>query len=135
MIDVESKVFQKCADAFRVAYPNGYITGEYVPQPPKFPAVSLVEMDNSVDNRAIDNGDIENAVNVMYQVDVYSNLNTVKKAQTKAIIALLDKVLSDYRFVRTFCNPVQNFNDATIYRMTARYTRRITDQDEIYKED
>lgn len=135
MIDVESKVFQKCADAFRAAYPNGYIAGEYVPQPPKFPAVSLVEMDNSVDNRAIDNGDIENAVNVMYQVDVYSNLNTVKKAQTKAIIALLDKVLSDYRFVRTFCNPVQNFNDATIYRMTARYTRRITDQDEIYKED
>lgn len=135
MIDVESKVFQKCADAFRAAYPNGYIAGEYVPQPPKFPAVSLVEMDNSVDNRAIDNGDIENAVNVMYHVDVYSNLNTGKKAQTKAIIALLDKVLSDYRFVRTFCNPVQNFNDATIYRMTARYTRRITDQDEIYKED
>jgi hypothetical protein len=135
VIDVESKVFQKCADAFRAAYPNGYIAGEYVPQPPKFPAVSLVEMDNSVDNRAIDNGDIENAVNVMYQVDVYSNLNTGKKAQTKAIIALLDKVLSDYRFVRTFCNPVQNFDDATIYRMTARYTRRFTNQDEIYKED
>lgn len=135
MIDVESKVFQKCADAFRAAYPNGYIAGEYVPQPPKFPAVSLVEMDNSVDNRAIDNGDIENAVNVMYQVDVYSNLNTGKKAQTKAIIALLDEVLAGYRFVRTFCNPVQNFNDATIYRMTARYTRRITNQDEIYKED
>ena len=135
MIDVESKVFQKCADAFRAAYPNGYIAGEYVPQPPKFPAVSLVEMDNSVDNRAIDNGDIENAVNVMYQVDVYSNLNTGKKAQTKAIIALLDEALAGYRFVRTFCNPVQNFNDATIYRMTARYTRRITNQDEIYKED
>ena len=80
-------------------------------------------------------GDIENAVNVMYQVDVYSNLNTGKKAQTKAIIALLDEVLAGYRFVRTFCNPVQNFNDATIYRMTARYTRRITNQDEIYKED
>ena len=135
MFDVEPKVFQKCADAFHAAYPNGYIAGEYVPQPPKFPAVSLVEMDNSVDNRAIDNGDIENAVNVMYQVDVYSNLNTGKKAQTKAIIALLDEVLAGYRFVRTFCNPVQNFNDATIYRMTARYTRRITNQDEIYKED
>lgn len=131
MIDVESKVFQKCADAFRAAYPNGYITPEYVPQPPKFPAVSVVEMDNNVDERAIDNGSIENAVNVMYQVDVYSDLNRGKKAQAKAIIALIDEVLAQYRFVRTFCNPIQNFNEATIFRMTARYRRRITDTEQI----
>lgn len=127
MIDVESVVFQKCADAFRAAYPNGFIAGEYVSQPPKFPAVMVVEMDNNVDERAIDNGNIENAVNVMYQVDVYSNLNKGKKAQAKAIIALIDEVLAQYRFIRTFCNPIQNMNDATIYRMTARYRRRITD--------
>lgn len=127
MIDQESKVFQACADAFRAEYPNGFIAGEYVPQPPKFPAVSIVEMDNAVDQRAIDNGNIENAVNVMYQVDVYSNLNKGKKAQAKAIIALIDEQLAAYRFVRTFCNPIQNMNDATIYRMTARYRRRITD--------
>ena len=127
MIDVESNVFQKCADAFRAAYPNGFIAGEYVSQPPKFPAVMVVEMDNNVDERALDNGNIENAVNVMYQVDVYSNLNKGKKAQAKAIVALIDEVLAKYRFVRTFCNPIQNMNDATIYRMTARYRRRITD--------
>lgn len=127
MIDCEAKVFQACADAFRAAYPNGFIAGEYVAQPPKFPAVSVVEMDNNVDERAMDNGNIENAVNVMYQVDVYSNLNKGKKAQAKAIIALIDEVLAQYRFVRTFCNPIQNMNDATIYRMTARYRRRITD--------
>lgn len=130
MIDVESRVFQQCADVFRAAYPNGYIAGEYVSQPPKFPAVALVEMDNSVDERAMDNGRIENAVNVMYQVDVYSNKNTGKKAQTKAIIALIDGVMADHRFIRTFCNPIQNFDDATIYRMTARYRRRITDEEE-----
>ena len=131
MIDCEAKVFQACADAFRAAYPNGYITPEYVPQPPKFPAVSVVEMDNNVDERAIDNGSIENAVNVMYQVDVYSDLNRGKKAQAKAIIALIDEVLAQYRFVRTFCNPIQNFNEATIFRMTARYRRRITDTEQI----
>ena len=127
MIDVESVVFQKCADAFRAAYPNGFIAGEYVSQPPKFPAVMVVEMDNNVDERAMDNGNIENAVNVMYQVDVFSNLNKGKKAQAKAIIALIADVLAQYRFIRTFCNPIQNMNDATIYRMTARYRRRITD--------
>ena len=131
MIDCEAKVFQACADAFRATYPNGYITPEYVSQPPKFPAASVVEMDNNVDERATDNGNIENAVNVMYQVDVYSNKNTGKKAQAKEIIALIDGVLAQYRFVRTYCNPVQNFADATIYRMTARYRRRITDTEKI----
>ena len=131
MIDCEAKVFQACANAFHAAYPNGYITPEYVPQPPKFPAASVVEMDNNVDERATDNGNIENAVNVMYQVDVYSNKNTGKKAQAKEIIALIDGVLAQYRFVRTYCNPVQNFADATIYRMTARYRRRITDTEKI----
>jgi hypothetical protein len=131
VIDVESKVFQKCADAFRAAYPNGYIAPEYVSQPPKFPAVSVVEMDNNVDERAMDNGNVENAVNVMYQVDVYSNKTTGKKAQAKAIVALIDEVLAQYRFIRTFCNPIQNMNDATIYRMTARYRRRITDTENI----
>ena len=132
MIDVESKVFQKCADAFRAEYPNGFIAGEYVSQPPKFPAVMVVEMDNNIDERAMDNGSIENAVNVMYQVDVYSNLNKGKKAQAKAIIALIDEVLAQYRFVRTFCNPVQNFNDATIYRMTGRYQAVVSKDETIY---
>lgn len=131
MIDCEAKVFQACADAFRAVYLNGYIAPEYVSKPPKFPAVSVVEMDNNVDEHAMDNGNVENAVNVMYQVDVYSNLNTGKKAQAKAIIALIDEVLAQYRFIRTFCNPIQNMNDATIYRMTARYRRRITDTETI----
>lgn len=131
MIDCEAKVFQACADAFRAIYPNGYITPEYVPHPPKFPAASVVEMDNNVDERATDNGNIENAVNVMYQVDVYSNKVAGKKAQAKAMIALLDDVLARYRFVRTSLIPVQNYMDATIYRMTARYRRRITDTEQI----
>lgn len=131
MIDYESVVFQACADAFRAAYPNGFISPEYVPQPPKFPAASVVEMDNNVDERAMDNGSIENAVNVMYQVDVYSNKNTGKKAQTKEVIALIDGVMAQHRFIRTFCNPVQNYNDPAIFRMTARYRRRITDTERL----
>lgn len=128
MIDFEAKVFQKCADAFRAEYPNGYIAGEYVAQPPRFPAVSVVEMENVVDERTMDNGNIENAVQVMFQVDVYSNLTKGKKAQCKAILALIDRQLAEWRFVRTYSNPIQNFNDATIYHMVARYRRRITDE-------
>lgn len=122
MIDIESELFTLIATAIRAEYPDSFVVaGEYVAQPPKFPAVSISELDNSVDERAIDTGAIENAVNVMYQVDVYSNLKVGKKAQAKALIALIDKQFAQRRFVRTFCNPMPNFNDATIYRITARY--------------
>lgn len=133
MIDVESQVFQKCADAFRAEYPNGFIAGEYVSQPPKFPAVSIVEMDNTVSARHRDTANIENFADVMYQVDVYSNLNKGKKAQAKAIIALIDEQFVQMGFTRTFLNPVQNMNDATIYRMTGRYQAVIGKDETIYR--
>lgn len=129
MIDIENQVFQAVATAFRAAYPNGFIAGEYVAQPPKFPAVSVVEMDNSVYQRGVDSGAIENFANVMYQVDIYSNKASGKKAQCKAIAALIDEQLAALGLIRSFMNPVQNINDATVYRMTARY-RGVVDKNQ-----
>ena len=131
MIDHENELFNIIATALRATYDGIYVANEYVSQPPRFPAVMIDEMDNSVDERAIDTGAIENAANVMYQVDVYSNLIQGKKAQAKAIIASIDEQMSRMRFVRTFKNPVQNMNDSTIYRITARYRRKITDEEEL----
>ena len=79
----------------------------------------------------IDNGNIENAADVMYQVDIYSNLIDGKKVQAKAILALIDNQMSGYRFQRTYSNPVPNFNDARVYRITARYRRMITTTERI----
>ena len=45
MIDIESEVFSTVAMVVRTAYPDIYMVGEYVKIPPKFPCVSLVEMD------------------------------------------------------------------------------------------
>jgi hypothetical protein len=136
MIDHEDKVFTIIATALRAEYgaSNIYVAPEYVPKPPKFPAVFIEQMDNAVYERATDNGDIENAATVMYQVDVYSNKNTGKKAQAKAIIASIDRQFAQMRFTRTFLNHVPNMNDATIYRMTARYRRMMTDQDNFEEE-
>lgn len=133
MIDVENQVFQRIADAFRAEYPNGYIAGEYVSQPPKFPAALVVEMSNTVNRNGRDSGMIENYADVMYQVDVYSNLNRGKKAQAKAIIALIDEQFAQLGFTRMFLNPVQNFDDSTIYRMTGRYRAVVSKEEIIYR--
>lgn len=132
MIDIENELFTIIATALREAYTGIFVTGEYVRQPPKFPAVSIVEMDNSVYQRGVDSADVEQFANVMYQVDVYSSLNKGRKAQAKAIIALIDEQFARFGFIRNFLNPVPNFDDATIYRMTARYRAVVSKNETIY---
>mgnify|MGYP001192941776 CR=1 FL=1 len=50
MIDVESLIFSQVAEALRVAFPGIFVSGEYVDTPAKFPAVTIVESDNSTAN-------------------------------------------------------------------------------------
>lgn len=132
MIDIENELFTNIATALRSEYDGIYVVGEYVPQPPKFPAVNIVEMDNSVYQQGVDSGAIENFATVMYQVDVYSNKVQGKKAECKAIIALIDAQFAQYGFTRMFMQPVPNFNDATIYRMTGRYRGVVSKSHQVY---
>ena len=133
MISIENELFTIVATALREAYDGIYVAGEYVPQPPRFPAVFIVEMDNSVYQPGRDSGGIENFASVMYEVDVYSNLAKGKKAQAREIISAVDGIMAAHGFTRTFLNPVQNFNDATIYRMTARYTGVVSKDNVVYR--
>ena len=127
MIDWENDVFDTVATVLRSTFPGIYCTGEYVPAPPRFPAVSIVE----ADNRVVENmrtRRIENASAVMYEVNVYSNKASGKKSEAKAIAATLDEVFASIGFTRTLRNQVPNLNDATIYRVVCRY-EAIVDKD------
>lgn len=133
MIDIESMIFTPIATALRTDYKGIFVTGEYVPAPAQLPAVSIVEIDNTPDVRTQTNINLENHAVVMYQVDVYSNLSKGKKAQCKAIIAMVDELFAQYGFTRTYLNPVPNMNDATIYRMVARYGAVVGKDHTIYR--
>ena len=133
MIDIESELFTTISTALRQEYSGIYVAGEYVPQPPTFPAVMIVEMDNTVLRSGSDSSTIENFADVMYQVDVYSNKHAGRKAECKAIIGSIDEQFALYGFTRSFLNPVQNMNDATIYRMTARYRAVVGKDKTVYR--
>lgn len=131
MIDAENLIFANIATALRAAYPGIWVVGEYIDVPADFPAVSIVEADNSV-FRKMSTLEIENAASVMYEVNVYSNLARGKKRQAKAIIAAISAGFAKMNFVRKMCNPVSNLQDATIYRMIARYNAVIDEDFWIY---
>lgn len=133
MIDIESQVFNRVATKVREQFPNIFMTGEYVNSPPSFPAASLVEMDNSIRESTADSGSNENHVNVMYEVNVYSNKTTGKKSECKSIIALIDNEMVAMGFARSTLTPVQNEYDSTIYRMVGRYRAAVSTNHQIFR--
>lgn len=133
MIDIENAVFTTVATVVRDKYPNIHIVGEYVRTPPKFPSVSLIEMDNTGYEKTEDSGCVENHASVMYEVNVYSNKKVGKKSECKAIAALIDEQMSALGFARKMLQPIPNMDDATIYRMVSRYSAIISKDDVIYR--
>ena len=133
MIDIENALFTRIATALRAQFSGIYVVGEYVNAPSKFPAVYIIEMDNTVNRSGRDSGCIENFADVMYQVDIFSNKNKGKKSECKAIAAFIDEQFAGIGFTRSFLNPVPNMDDGTIYRMTGRWIATVGKDKTIYR--
>ena len=121
MIDVEKVIFDLIAKVVRSEYPDAYVVGEYVKSSPRFPCVSIIEIDNTAYDRTQTSGSLENHVDLTYEVNIYSNKTSGKKSECKAIASLIDNEFAALGFSRTMLQPIPNMDDATIYRMTGRY--------------
>lgn len=133
MIDVENEIIDKIGRALAAAYPSATIKGEYVRTPSKFPFVSLIEMSNTAYDRTQSSGGVENHASVMYEVNIYSNKKSGKKNECKAIAALIDNEMAALGLSRTMLQPIPNMDDATIYRMTGRYTAVVSKDKKLYR--
>lgn len=133
MIDIETELFGLIASATRKEFSDIFITGEYVKVPSSFPCVSIIETDNQIYRNTRDSGSIENHAQVVYEVNVYSNKTKGKKSECKTIIAFIDERFERYGFTRTMLNPIPNEDDATIYRMVARYRAIVSKDKVIYR--
>lgn len=132
MIDIESTVFAKVAEAYDAAFPGGARTGEPINTPAKFPCLSVVEDDNFTYEKSLDTSMREHHAQVLYTVDVFSNLTSGAKQQCQNIMNVVDDVFQDLGFVRLFCNQTKN-QDNKIYRMTARYRAVVSEDFRIYR--
>lgn len=133
MINCENEIFSKVAESVRTAFPAVFMSGEYVRTPSQFPFVSLIEMSNTAYDRTQSSGGLENHVSVMYEVNVYSNKKSGKKSECKEIATLIDNELAALGFSRTMLQPIPNMDDATIYRMTGRYTAVISKDRQVFR--
>ena len=133
MINIEVDVFDIVSKKVREKHPDIYMSGEYVKSPPSFPATSLVEMDNSNYTSTQTSCENENHATVLYEVNTYSNKTKGKKTECKAIITLIDNEMMNLGFTRIMLQPIPNMDDATIYRMVARYKAVVSKDKTIYR--
>lgn len=133
MINIESELFTLISTKVRTIYPDIFITGEYVKSPPSFPAVSIIEQDNTSYTTTQTSAESENHASLMYEVDIYSNKTKGKKSECKAIATLIDEEMAFYGFTRTMLQPIPNMDNATIYRIKARYKAVVSKDKTIYR--
>jgi hypothetical protein len=134
VINIESEVFNTVATALRSEFTGIFVSGESIAAPSSFPAVTLVEQDNSTYQRSLDSSGSEKHAVVTYEANAYSNLVSGKKKQTRAIMAIIDDEMQDMGFVRIGSSPAEVPNaDKTIYRMVARYRATISTDKIIYR--
>lgn len=131
MIDVENEVVGRVYTAVKAQYPDADITSTYVRSPASFPHVFIHQSDAFNDPRYEDTLE-DHFETISYEVNVYSNKDNGKKAEVKAIIAVVDDTMRQMNFRRTAMTPVPNLYDSTIYRMVAQYTA-VTDGNYFYR--
>ena len=121
MIDIENKVFNDIAVPLREQFKGIYVVGEFIDLPNSFPCVTLVEEDNFTYTGSQDTSLQENHANIVYTVNIYSNKAKGKKTEAKAIADVIDNLMQDMKFTRTFRSQIPN-TDRTIYRIIMRYS-------------
>lgn len=133
MIDIESAVFNQVANAFDAAYPDAARYSEQTTSPPKFPCLTLEQVDNYTYQKSLDAEHKEHGAWVVFDVNVYSNLTSGAKQQCKAIMQLVDQQLQGLNFTRMFCNPGKNA-DKKYTRYTARYQAVVSEDYVMYRQ-
>lgn len=126
MIDIEGYVFDYVATATRSQFSGISVKSEYTPGQGKMPCVTVEQKDNFVVKNAISGERIENLASMMFEVNVYTNDGDTRKKSAKSIMSYVDGLMTAKGFVRTMLQPIPNLMDATIFRITARYTAQVT---------
>ena len=131
MNDCENEVYTRIATMLRTQFPGIDLASEYVHTPSSFPHVGIWMADNSVIQETENTGQGETDL-VMFEINIYSNKAKTKKSECKAIAKAIDTLLHSMNFTRLSLIPVPNMENASIYRLVARY-RVATDGQYFYR--
>ena len=117
MIDIEVPLFNLIYEAVQAEYPECTCFNARPQTLAKFPAVVVVEDDNTTYYR--DRG-AEKHAEIMYQVDIFCDNQQNAKTLCKSLASIVDSVFISHNFNRLSLSPMPN-TDPNIVRYTGRY--------------
>ena len=121
MIDLENEIFTAVATAVRQAHTGPSIKSEYVRSPASFPTVALSEIDNVNVDSLMDSSREEKYAGLGYRLQVFSNKESGKKSEAKAIFKTADEILCGMGFRRRTYSTTPEIYNSTIFSITATY--------------
>ena len=121
MIDLENEIFTAVARAVRTSHAGTSIKSEYVRSPATFPTVALSEIDNVNVDALIDSSREEKYAGLGYRLQVFSNKESGKKSEAKAIFKTADEILCGMGFRRRTYSTTPEIYNSTIFSITATY--------------
>ena len=133
MIDHLNEIFTLVATSLRDEHSPITVTGEYTRQPSKFPTVTLDEIENVMVDALEDSSQEERFSGLTYRLQVFSNKQSGKKAEARAIFATADGVLRSLGFRRISYSTTPEIYESTIYSITATYEAVADTEGTIYK--
>ena len=133
MIDYSNVIFTTVARVLRNAHVGITVSGEYVRQPSKFPAVPLDETQNVMVDRLEDSSNEESYAGVVYRLQVFSNKQNGKRAEARAIFATADAEMRRMGFRRVTYTTTPEIYESTVYSITATYEAIVDVAGRVYK--
>lgn len=127
MINIFNDVFTHVKARVVAAHRGTDVSTPYGRKKAVFPAVVLSHKSNTVVTR-YRTRNIENASRMMIEAQIGSNKANGKEEEAWKIAETVDEAFAEIGFTRIMCEPVEDFSDATIYRIVCRY-EAIVDKD------
>lgn len=121
MIDYANTIFTTVANTVRNIHFGTKVVGEYVRDPSTFPTVTVEEISNTVVDHLEDSSNTENFARVIYRVQVFSNKQSGKKSEARAIFDTTDSEMRKMGFRRVTYTTTPEIYNSTIYNITATY--------------
>ena len=133
MNDFMNEIFTAVAAPVREAHPGVKVSGEYTRKPSEFPAVTLDEIENVMVDALEDSSNEELYSGVTYRLQAFSNKQSGKKAEARAIFRTADGVMRRLGFRRVSYTTTPEIYESTVYSITATYEAIIGANGAIYK--
>lgn len=125
MMDVISNIFDDIYNAVITQYPDADLATHYVNQPASFPHLQLWDESNTAGRMDMNLSGDECFSNIVIHFEAFDNtLDGQGVDNVKGIFALIDPVMRLKGYRRTYYAPVPNYDDASIYREIARYSKK-----------